>query len=198
MKWVGLTGGLASGKSAAHQELEMKGYSVVDADLLARLVVRPGSVGWQRVVETFGQKIVKSSQEIDRQRLAEIVFNDSQKLSHLESLLHPLIAQESERQRRELEEKGVAIAFYVVPLLFEKKMQDSFDHTVLISCRPEIQLTRLMKRDCLSELQARQRLSCQLELLEKEKLADVVIQNNGSIEELSLAIGKYLASIPSP
>lgn len=184
MKWIGLTGGIATGKSSVAKIIRDLGLPVIDADSLAREVVLAGSPGLQAVVTAFGPEILRVDGSLDRSKLGRIIFSDPVQRDRLEKILHPLIQEKKNNERRRLENEGVELAFYDVPLLFEKKLQADFDKTVLVYCsRPE-QIERLVQRDQLSEVEAEQRLSSQLPIDAKLKLADYVISNREGMNEL--------------
>ncbi len=184
MKWVGLTGGIATGKSAVAKILRELGYPVVDADVLARTVVKPGSKGLKSVTQVFGPEIILSNGELDRSTLGQIIFSDPAKRIQLEEILHPLIQEQRAHERRELERNETEIAFYDVPLLFEKNMQDEFDATVLVYAKPEVQKSRLSERDKISADEVERRLAAQMPIDEKVKLAKYVIINEAGLAEL--------------
>lgn len=184
MKWIGLTGGIASGKSTVAKIIRDMGYPVVDADSLSRQVVLPQSRGWQLVIQNFGPEILLPDQSLNRSKLGEIVFNNLEKKELLEKLLHPLIQEEKQKEKSQLEGQGIELAFYDVPLLFEKNLAKDFDKTVLVYCSPELQIERLMHRGSLTREQALQRLQSQIPIDEKIKLSDYVIFNQSSIGEL--------------
>lgn len=192
MLWVGLTGGLGSGKSTVAKILRENGYTVVDADEMARLALRPNSTGWTKVVNHFGAELLKNDGELDRVQLAKIVFHNKQALRELENIVHPLVGALSEEQRAQAEARGETMAFYDVPLLFEKNMQDRFAFVVVVNSPLEMQIERAMKRDSLSREQALARLKNQLPLEEKVKRADFVIENTGSIEDLKKHVDRFL------
>jgi len=126
MKWFGLTGGIASGKSSVSQILKNEGFAVVDADAIAREVVEAGSPGLSAVKTHFGTEILKPDGSLDRKKLGQVVFGHPEKLLQLESILHPLVKQETLRQRNDHQAKGRDFVFYDVPLLFEKKYGKGF------------------------------------------------------------------------
>ena len=194
--WVGLTGGMGSGKSTAAQILRDLNCAVADADQLARQVVEPGTVGLQEVVKTFGQEILNQGQ-LDRHRLAEKVFQDSAKLQKLESILHPLIQVEVQKLRTQWLSEGQSMAFYDVPLLFEKNMQNQFDKIVLIDCSEETQIQRIQQRNSWTEIQIRDRLKHQIPLSEKRKKSDFVIWNEASPLDLKKDLINLLAKMNS-
>jgi dephospho-CoA kinase len=198
MLWIGLTGGIACGKSSVTQFLRDAGYAVVDADVVAREVVAGGSQGAQAIKTAFGPGVFLTSGELDRKKIASLVFDDPSKLKELEAIIHPLVQQRTQQLRAKLAHAGQALAFYDVPLLFEKNLQAQFDHTVVVTCDSSIQLARLMKRNGLSETEAKIRIASQLPLEEKLKRADDCILNNGSLEELKVRVQDYLNRVYQP
>lgn len=195
MLWVGLTGGIACGKSTVSRILIARGYAVVDADELAKQAVRPGSEGHAQVVAEFGPDAVLSSGEINRKRVAEVVFADRSKLDRLEQIIHPLVRKLCAEERERLKAEGRKLAFYDVPLLFEKKMQTMFDRTVVVACTAAQQKSRLISRDGLSPSEADRRLRAQIPIDEKRAMSDEVIENMGSISDLEVAVSAYLGRL---
>lgn len=195
MKWIGLTGGIASGKSTVAKILRDLGFPVVDADDLARRVVEKGSPTLDRVAEAFGSEVLKADGSLNRQALGKIVFQDETRLLQLESLLHPEIQQLKIAERLRLESTGAEVAFYDVPLLFEKNLQEEFDATMLVYCSAEQQSQRLMERDGLSEEDAKQRLDSQLPLEKKKFMADFIILNTADKVELRSQVKKLLREL---
>ncbi len=189
---VGLTGGIATGKSTVARILEDRlGIPVINSDQIARDVVKKGRIGYKRVVEVFGHGILDSSGEIDRAKLGKLVFDDPQKRRLLESILHPLITQEIDRRVKEKEQEGHKLIVLEIPLLFEKGLQNRVDYTVVVYAPEEQQLDRLMKRDGLSLEEAKKRLKAQIPIDEKIKLADFVIDNSKGVnytEEQTLKV----------
>lgn len=184
MKWVGLTGGIATGKSAVAKIIRDLGLPVVDADSLAREVTQPNSIGLQKIVAQFGADILDATGALDRKSLANIIFSDSGKRLRVEEIIHPLIQEARAKERIELERKGCELAFYDVPLLFEKNLKSEFDAVVLVYASSELQRQRLQTRDHLTDKQISERLSAQIPIDEKLKLADFVIFNNGNLVDL--------------
>jgi dephospho-CoA kinase len=195
MKWVGLTGGIATGKSTAAKALRARGAAVIDADELAREAVAPGSRGLAELVAEFGPEALGASGELDRRALGNVVFADPSKLKRLEAIVHPRVRAQCRERREALERAGQAIAFYDVPLLFEKGMAGEFDLTVAILCAPDAQKARLMARNGLTEAEARARISAQLPIAEKARLATVVLWNDGTIAELERKLDAFLATL---
>lgn len=184
MLWVGLTGGIATGKSAAAQILTEMGYAVVDADSLAREVVQKGSETLAKIIETFGQEYLREDGTLDRSRMGQLVFSDPRRRQTLEDIIHPAIQVLTRKRKLELEARGENLAFYDVPLLFEKDLQNQFDSTVLIYVPHDLQLKRLMSRDQLTQDEAQQRIDAQTDIEDKKKLADYVIDNSTDIPHL--------------
>lgn len=197
MKWIGLTGGIASGKSTVAQLIRSRGFQVVDADLLAREVVEPGSTGLLRVVQEFGPDILKPDGSLNRKLLGERVFERPEQLEKLERILHPLIQNRTAEVRKELVEQGEEVAFYDVPLLYEKKMQPQFNSIVVVSTDLETQKHRMKMRDGLADSEIEKRLKSQIPLSEKEKDANYVIKNSGSISDLEKQVDHLLKRFQS-
>jgi dephospho-CoA kinase len=186
---VGLTGGIASGKSAAAGLLAQKGACLIDADRVARDIVRPGEEGFQPLVDVFGRGIVLPSGELDRVKLGAVVFADPAKRKLLDALLHPLIINRIFSRIGDFSEQGYAgIVIADIPLLFECGLQGRFDKTVLVYADPAVQQQRLMHRNSLSPESARQRLCSQMPIDDKRLLADYIIENTGSLDALEVQV----------
>jgi dephospho-CoA kinase len=198
MQWIGLTGGIACGKSTVSQILRRRGLVVIDADILAREVVRSGMPAYSEIKQVFGPDAVLAEGGLNRKKIAELVFNDPEKLKILEKITHPRIRILAESQRAELLRQGVALAFYDVPLLFEKNLETGFDRTLVVACAVEVQLARVMRRDGLSRGDAELRLKAQLPMQEKISRANDVIQNNGSLVDLEREVSLYLGRVGGP
>ncbi|HRY35033.1 MAG: Dephospho-CoA kinase [Deltaproteobacteria bacterium ADurb.Bin151] len=181
---VGLTGGIACGKSTVAQMFVRLGGHLIDFDKLAHEVQKPDWPAWQDVVNYFGREILRPDQNIDRNKLAAVVFNQPDKLQKLNDIIHPRV-YEAWRSRLEKIKKHHphAIVFADVPLLFEGRMQHLFDLTILVMVAPEEQVNRLMNRSDLCRAEAELRLSCQMPIHDKMNLADIVIDNQCVVEE---------------
>lgn len=188
LKWIGLTGGIATGKTAAKKLLEALGYKVVDADIIARLVVDPAHEGYKLVVSHFGSSIISPEGAINRAALADIIFKSEEQKLKLEALLHPLIQAEVQKQKLLHQQSGQQLCFYDVPLLFEKKLKPQFDFTVLVWCDLETQKARLKSRNNLSDQQVDDRLRAQMPLSEKLPLADFCVDNSTTLNNLDLQL----------
>lgn len=180
---VGLTGGIASGKSTVTKQLKKLNIPVVDADVIAREVVQPKSKGLNALVKTFGQDILTAKGELDRKALGEIVFNDEAKRNRLNSILHPLIRERILEVKAEYEAEGHPVIVLDIPLLFETDYEKHCDEIMVVSVPREIQIDRLMKRDQSSKEEALSRINAQMPLAEKVAKADTVIDNSGTLEE---------------
>ena len=199
MLWVGLSGGIACGKSTVAKILRTRGFAVIDADVIAREVVSQGSAAHAEIVQIFGADSISADGELNRSKVATHVFANRDQLRKLESIIHPLVRAKTEVLKQELMARGVPLAFYDVPLLFEKKMQGLFDQIIVVTSTPELQLSRLMARNHLTEAEAVKRISAQLPLAEKIAGADHVIENSGNTLALELAIDSLLnLLLPGP
>jgi len=199
MLWVGLSGGIACGKSTVAKILRTRGFAVIDADVIAREVVSQGSAAHAEIAQIFGADSISADGELNRSKVATHVFANRDQLRKLESIIHPLVRAKTEVLKQELMARGVPLAFYDVPLLFEKKMQGLFDRIIVVTSTPELQLSRLMARNHLTEAEAVKRISAQLPLAEKIAGADHVIENSGNTLALELAIDSLLnLLLPGP
>lgn len=197
MLWIGLTGGIATGKSTVSNYIEELGWPVVDADLVAREVVQKGSEGLGEVVKAFGPEILTPDGTLDRAQMRKLVFKDRQKRQLLEGLLHPRIQRRTAQKRDELEASGYKVAVYDVPLLFEKNLQGQFDQTVLVYVAAELQRQRLMARDGISQDDADRLISSQMPIDQKRPLATRVIENSGTKKDLQAQVQELVQEIES-
>jgi len=184
VKVIGLTGGIATGKSTVAAMLQQLGARIIDADALAREIVEPGKEAWQEIVSAFGREILRADQSIDREKLRRQVFEDQQARKRLESITHPRIRTLAQQRIQQLAAEGAEIIVYMAPLLFENQAHLWLRPVILVACDLAKQKKRLRDRDKLTEGQIRQHLKAQMSLAEKRKLADSIIENNGSVEEL--------------
>ncbi|MGZ8495166.1 MAG: dephospho-CoA kinase [Candidatus Binatia bacterium] len=195
MKLVGLTGGIASGKSTAAKILTRLGAAIVDADVLSREVVAPGHEGWKEIVATFGSEVLQADQTLDRQKLRTLIFNNPDARKQLEAIIHPRVRALAERRIREHGEAGYAVVVYEVPLLFEGNLHEWLRPVILVACDVEIQRQRLRQRDGLDAAAAQKHIDAQMSLEEKRRLADYVIENDGSLADLESQVRAVLAKI---
>lgn len=194
MKWVGLTGGLASGKSTVAGMLRTKGYPVIDADEIAKSVVAPGTQGQWSLRKVFGADIVKPDGELDRAKLASRVFTDAKLLAQLEGVIHPLVQAEVANRRHLFAQQGFRLCFYDVPLLFEKNLT-GFDHVVVVTASEENQKLRAKARNNWEDEEIERRLKVQTPLSVKELKADLVIHNDGTMKELEEQVDAVIAKL---
>jgi len=184
-KVIAITGGIGSGKSAVAKLFEQWGAQTVDADILAREVVEPGTEGFQRVVDNFGEDMVLADGSLNRPKLASIIFSDPEKKKLLESLLHPLIRERWLRKLEEVKQTSAPVIAYIVPLFFEStaKMPE-IEKVVLVSAPEEMRIARIMVRDIFPLHIAEQRIKAQLPDSAKIDKSDYVITNDSSMEKL--------------
>lgn len=181
---VGLTGSIAVGKSHVAAKFAELGCHVLDADVTAREVVAIGSVGLKKLVENFGEEILKEDGSLDRTKLGALVFDDGEKRKLLNSILHPLIIATYDEQLNKWEsEDPLGIGIIDAALMIESGSYKKFDKIIVVHCNPEIQLARLMKRNGLTEVEALQRIESQMPQEEKKSYADFLIDTSGSYEE---------------
>ncbi|MGG0663785.1 dephospho-CoA kinase [Viridibacillus arvi] len=189
---IGLTGSIASGKSTVAEMLKELKLPIIDADLVARVVVEPGTETLKQIVEAFGEEVLLDDGTLNRPKLGDIIFHEPAARKTLNDIIHPAIRQEMLRQRDELLENGVKDIVMDIPLLFESRLQHFVEKILVVSVTEETQLKRLMERNNLSEKDAKARISSQLPLSEKEKGADAVIYNNKSLESTREQLHKIL------
>jgi dephospho-CoA kinase len=180
---IGLTGGIASGKSSVARYFQERGLDVIDADQLARRAVEPGSFGLKRIVTEFGDDVLGCDGQLDRKKLGNLVFSDPLKRACLEAILHPEIKRLAEKHIAEVAARGRKIAMYMAPLLIEAGVINRVDEVWVVTVRPDVQIERLMLRDGIDCDAARRIIASQMPLSEKEQYGRVVIDNNGTPEE---------------
>jgi len=195
VKLVGLTGGIASGKSTVAEILKRQGAAIINADVLAREVVEPGHQAWTEIVNTFGIAVLQPDRTLDRQKLRAIIFDDAAARKKIESIIHPQVRALAEQRIREHAAAGYAVIVYEVPLLFEGNLQEWLRPVILVACDVDTQRTRLQSRDNLSAAQAQKHIDAQMSLEAKRRLADYVIENNGSLEDLKRQVQAVLEKI---
>jgi dephospho-CoA kinase len=184
-KVIAITGGIGSGKSAVAKLFEQWGAQTVDADILAREVVEPGSEGFQRVVQNFSPDMVLADGSLNRPKLASIIFSDQEKKALLESLLHPLIRERWLSQLEQLKKGNPPLIAYIVPLFFESTAHmPEIEKVVLISAPEETRIARIMSRDLFPRRIAELRIKAQLPDSAKIDKSDYVIKNDASLEQL--------------
>ena len=182
-KIIGLTGGIASGKSTVSNWLISQGYPVVDADIAARKVVEPGMPALREITEAFGNDMLLEDGKLDRKKLGSVIFADEEKRHTLNAIVHPAVREWMRQETDRAFENGASIVIMDIPLLFESKLTHMVEETILVYVSEETQLKRLMERDGYSESDALARIQAQMPIDDKRKLADYVVDNNGMISE---------------
>ncbi|KPU27832.1 dephospho-CoA kinase [Caloranaerobacter sp. TR13] len=196
IKIIGITGGIATGKSTVTNLLKELGYIVIDADKIAREVVEVGKIAYLDIIKEFGKGILQENKQIDRKKLGEIIFKDVEKRRKLNQIIHPRIIQEMINKTNQYSD-GNKVIFLDIPLLIEEKnilekQGLKFDEIWLVYADEENQLSRLIERDKLDMENALDRIRAQMPMTEKLKIADIIIDNNRGISELKDQIIKLL------
>lgn len=191
---IGLTGGIASGKSSVAQILEGVGIPVVDADEVCRAVQVPGTFLFSQIVEAFGPEVLNAAGELDRMALGKKVFQDPEALDRLNQLTHPVIWAEMQQRVGDLL-RGHGVVVAMVPLLLENGRQDWVDEVWVVSVPPDLQKARLMARNALTEAEAMARIQSQMPLEEKLARATRVVDNSGTLEQTRAQVEGYLQQL---
>ena len=187
---IGLTGGIGSGKSAAAKILKGLGLKVIDLDQITHKLMRPGEIGYIEIKKQFGEKYIDTKGEIDRKLLREEIFSSFDLKKIIESILHPIIFEECNKQLNLLKHEKYIVL--VIPLLFETKNYINLvDESLLIDCDLETQIKRVIKRDNISKALANRIIKNQMNRQEKQLLADKVILNDGNINYLKTQLDSY-------
>ncbi|MFJ7665665.1 dephospho-CoA kinase [Lysinibacillus sp. NPDC097195] len=189
---IGLTGSIASGKSTVAKMMTALGLPIVDADIVARDVVEPGTETLALIVENFGNDILQQDGTLNRSKLGDIIFHEPAKRKILNDIMHPAIRQEMLRQRDAYLEAGQKHVVMDIPLLFESKLQHFVERILVVSVSEEVQLRRLMERNQLSKEDALARMHSQLPMSVKEKSAHAVIYNNENLQQTEEQLLKIL------
>ena len=196
---VGLTGGIGTGKSTVSRKLREIGYPVIDLDVISREVIEYPEV-IDELVRNFGNEILENQdntsrkKSISRNKLRQTVFKEEKKVSVLNSIMHPPIVEEMRRQVENLK-KNYKTVFVEVQLLFEAKLEKEFDLTVLVYADKKTQLERVLKRDGRKEEEVQQIINAQMDMTEKRRLSNYIIENNGDSEMLDLEIEKFIKKL---
>lgn len=193
-KIIGLTGGIASGKSTVVKEIRQAGYEVIDADQVVHELQRKGGRLYQALLNFFGPSILQEDGEIDRPKLSKMIFSSLENRDHSSRLQNQIIQEELMSRKEKLEAKGKPF-FMDIPLLIELDMRHWFNEIWLVYVDQDTQKQRLMNRNHYSEQEARDRIASQMPLQEKLKFGDIVIDNNGSLQELTDQIGQILSKL---
>ncbi len=189
---IGLTGSIASGKSTVAKMMTALGLPIVDADIVARDVVEPGTKTLTIIAENFGEAILHADGSLDRAKLGDIIFHEPAKRKILNDIMHPAIRQEMLRQRDAFVEAGQKHIVMDIPLLFESKLQHFVERIIVVSVREDVQLRRLMERNHLTKEDALARIHSQLPLSVKENGAHAVIYNNEDLQQTEEQLKKIL------
>ena len=190
--YLGLSGGIGSGKSTVAKILTDLGAVVIDADVIAREVLEPGQIGYENTILSFGESVLSESGSIDRKKLAELVFQNPVQLAKLEAIIHPAVIDRVAQIRESLPKTSTVV--YDTPLMFEKQLQGQFDKVLIVSADIELRRSRLLERGLeLNDINAR--MANQATDEQRESIADFVIQNNGSLAQLQEQVAKVWQEI---
>ncbi|MBM0868086.1 dephospho-CoA kinase [Staphylococcus auricularis] len=190
-KVIGLTGGIASGKSTVSELLTAYGFKIVDADIASRKAVAKGTKGLEQVREAFGDEAIQPDGEMDRQYVGDIVFNQPEKRIELNNIVHPIVRQIMDEEKNEYLAQGHNVIMDI-PLLFENELQDTVDEVWLVYTSESIQIDRLMERNDMSVEDAKARVYSQISIDKKSRMADHVIDNLDSKLQLKQNLEKLL------
>lgn len=185
---IGLTGSIATGKSTVANRFKEHGIPVVDADLIARQVVEPGSETLQKIAQAFGESALHADGTMNREEIGRQIFGNEEKRALLNGIIHPAIRKEMLRQKDHHLANGKKIVILDIPLLFESKLEHFVEQILVVATSREIQKQRLMARNGLTEQEAMERMNSQLSIDDKAKWADEVIRNDGTLEELEAQV----------
>lgn len=192
---VGLTGGIASGKSVVSNYLKQKGIPIIDADVVAREVVEPGTKGLQKIVDHFGTDYLISEQTLDRKKLGQLIFSNEAAREQLAVFLDQAILDRMQELTAAYRTRQEPLIVWDMALLIEKNYQSLVDEVLLVSVAPDIQVERLMARDHISAKEAKQKIASQLPLQEKKRFADLWIDNSGTLDETYRQIDHWLENL---
>ena len=191
---LGLTGGIASGKSTVSKILASYGAEIIDGDVIARQLQQPGEEGLRQIALQFGNEYLNEDGSLNRTKLGDLVFNDSAELAKLNHIMRPLIHQRIIERLEQAKKANVKLAVIDIALLIEGHYLNLCTSTMMVETTSEKQLSNLMNRNHLSKVQAQARINAQMSNCERAKYVDEVITNNGSVEELKLKMIKWLTS----
>ena len=195
---VGLTGGIATGKSTVSALLRQFGCEIIDADLLAREVVEPGQPAWTTIVAEFGQDVLTGDGTLDRKKLGAIVFADPERRRRLEAITHPAIRERFQARLDELAEKGfTGIVIFDAAVMIESGNYKNMDRLVVVVTDEPTQMSRLQGRDGTDDAEGRRKIASQMPLSEKAKLADYVIDNSVDRHETAEQVRRVFAALMS-
>ncbi|SDW69413.1 dephospho-CoA kinase [Marinococcus luteus] len=189
---IGLTGGIASGKSLVADALREQGLPVIDADVISREVVEPGEPALEQIIEHFGPEILQFDGTLDRKKLGSVIFNDTEKRQVLNQIIHPAVRQRMMTKRDDLVREGNEHVVLDIPLLLENNLNFLVDRVIVVYVNEAIQKRRLVERDGRGEEDAAARIKSQMPLKEKRDLADAVIDNSGTEQETKTQVNELL------
>ena len=195
MLLVGLTGNIASGKSAVSRMLEARGATVIDADILARRVVELGTPGYDRIVERWGAQVTAPDGHLDRAALRHIVFGDHDQLEELNRIVHPEVERMREVLVADARQRGDRIVVCDIPLLFEKRLADRFDRIILVDAPRPMRLERLVRDRGLRETEAMDMIAAQMPAELKGARADFIIENTGTLADLEHRVDEVWSAL---
>jgi len=198
MQRVALTGGIATGKSHVLAVFTALGVPTIDADILAREAVAPGTTGFEAVKARFGPSILDPTGALDRRKLGDIVFADAQARRDLEAIIHPAVVAAIDQWFTGLEGAAAGFAIADIPLLFETGREHQYDIIVVTACELQTQIRRLIARDRVTDTEARQRISAQLPIEEKVRRADYVIRTDGMVAETNAQVHAVYQRLSDP
>ncbi|MCG7338473.1 dephospho-CoA kinase [Staphylococcus sp. ACRSN] len=190
-KVIGLTGGIATGKSTVSELLTAHGFKVVDADIASRKAVEKGTTGLAQIRDQFGKEAIQSNGEMDRKYVGELIFNQPEKRLELNAIVHPIVHDIMEKEKNEYLEQGYNVIMDI-PLLYENELQDTVDEVWLVYTSESIQIDRLMERNDLSLEDAKSRVLSQISIDKKRRMADHVIDNRDTKLELKQNVEELL------
>lgn len=195
MRVIALTGGIASGKSMVTKILQNRfNYIVIDADELAHAAVQKGSQGLEKIAATFGEKYLREDGELNRDLLGERIAEDEDARKKLNAIVHPEIKRLYDEQVAVYESKGIPAIFFDCPLIFEVGLENTVDETMLVVADEEVRINRIIERDGVSREFAMKKIQMQMKDSEKIKRADVIIENNGTLDDLLVTLNGYFSS----
>jgi dephospho-CoA kinase len=199
MKWIGITGGIATGKSTVTKRLRTLGYDVLDADEVSHQVTSldadPARNALPAIFQTFGEAVKNPDGSLNRKALGALVFGHTEERKKLEAIIHPLVRAQVAAEKSGLEKSGKTVAFYDVPLLYENQMEKSFDAVILVSATKKLQVERLKTRNGFTETEALVRVQSQMPLSEKESKTPYVIHNIKDLAFLNSEIDRVLRAL---
>ncbi|WKY45854.1 dephospho-CoA kinase [Eubacteriaceae bacterium ES2] len=194
MEIIGITGGIASGKSTVVKLLKKRyNFEIIDADQLAREAVKKGSRGLRKIVDTFGERILTDQKELDRQQMGEMIAENQKVREELNAIVHPEVKKLYDQEIEELKKTNFPYIFYDCPLLCEVGLTKTVDEIFLIVANREVRLKRIVERDHVSVELAQKKIDMQMKDEEKEKIADIIIENNGTKNDLLITLDCYLS-----